>query len=200
MRPRPHRLSAAGALLALAVLPALAAAQAKPAVAPVRPAPAAEPKYVLEFEGGVGTTSVDRAKWAEALTPPSDWNMTAYGGSARLFFTRLGRMRLGVEAGYSYFFWYTVTGAGYPITYEPHATRVGAVARSGLGRRMALDVGASAYVFPGGTDVGVNAALGYFIPVGRRWSLPIKVRGDVVFASSTTLVSALALVGLSHPF
>lgn len=126
--------------------------------------------------------------------------MTAYGGNARLFFTRLGKMRLGAEAGYTYFFWYTVTGAGYPITYSPHATRVAAVLRSGLGRQMALDAGAGIYMFPSGTNLGVNAALGYFVPVGRRWSLPIKVRGDVVFTPSTTLMSALALVGLSHTF
>ena len=52
--------------------------------------------------------------------------------------------------------------------------------RAPLGPRLALDGGAAAYIFPGGTNLGANAALGYFIPVGRQWSLPVKVRGDVV--------------------
>jgi len=191
----------AAILLALAALPASVFAQSftrATASAPVVPVVA--PKYVLEVEGGIGVTSVDREKWAGAITPPSDWNMTAYAGGARLFFARLGTMWLGVEAGYDYFFWYTVTGAGYPITYGPHATHVGAVVRAPLGRRIALDGGAAAYMFPDGTVFGVNAALGYFIPLGGRLSLPIKVRGDAVLASAATVVAVRALVGLSYRF
>lgn len=205
MHPRPTHTVPAVLLLALGVLPAVAAAQVKPTLAPVRGAPSrgapgAEPKYVLEFEGGAGITSVDKLKWAGTISPLDDWNTTAYTGGVRLFFARLGALRVGGEAGYNHFWWYTTSAAGYPITYRPHATRVGAVVRAGLGQRMALDGGAAAYIFPGGTNLGVNAALGYFIPAGRQWSIPVKVRGDVVFGTSTTVASLLAIVGLSYRF
>ena len=200
MHPRTWSTIPAACLLALAALPAAAGAQTKPTPTSARAVPVVESRYVFEAEGGVGITSVNREKWAGAITPPSDWDMMAYAGNARLFFARLGNLRLGAEAGYNYFFWYTVTGAGYPITYEPHATRVGPVVRAGLGLQMAVDGGAAAYIFPDGAVFGVNAALGYFIPVGRQLSVPIKVRGDLVLASSTTLASVQALVGLSYRF
>jgi hypothetical protein len=200
MHPRPRNTVPAAVLFALAALPALGAAQVKPTIAPVRPVAAAEPKYVLEFEGGAGITSVDKMKWAGTISPLDDWNTTAYAGGARLFFTRLGTLRVGAEAGYNHFWWYTTSAAGYAITYRPHATRVGAVARAPVGARVALDGGVAAYIFPGGTNLGVNAALGYFIPAGRQWSIPVKVRGDVVFGAETTVASLLGMVGLSYRF
>lgn len=200
MHPSPRR-TAASVLLALVAVPALALAQmGKPATAPVRPVATVAPKYVLEFEGGVGITSVDKQKWSGTISALDDWNTTAYMGAARLFFTRFGELRVGVEAGYTQFWWYTTSAAGYPITYRPHATHVGGVVRAPLGPRLALDGGAAAYIFPGGTNLGANAALGYFIPVGRQWSLPVKVRGDVVFGTGQTFGSVLGVVGLSHPF
>ena len=201
MGPRTRATIPAAILTVLAALPAAAFAQSVTRITATAPVvPVVEPKFVLEVEGGIGITSVDKEKWAGTITPLSDWNMTAYAGGARLFFARLGTMWLGAEAGYDYFWWYTTTGAGYPITYGPHATHVGPVVRVPLGRRMAVDGGAAAYLFPDGTVFGVNAALGYFIPLGRQLSLPIKVRGDVVLATAATVVSARALVGLSYRF
>ncbi len=72
--------------------------------------------------------------------------------------------------------------------------------RARLSPRLALDGGAAAYLFPGGTDLGVNAALGYFFRAGRRWSLPVKVRADVVSDASTTLLADVGLVGVSYRF
>jgi hypothetical protein len=200
MHPWTRSTIPAVVLVALAALPAAAGAQTPTRAAAPQAAPVVEAKYVLEAEGGVGTTFVDKQKWSGTISPLSDWNTTAYAGNARLFFARLGSLRIGAEAGYNYFWWYTTGAAGTPYTYGPHATRVGPVVRAGLGRRMAVDGGAAAYIFPGGTDYGVNAALGYFIPVGRQLSLPIKVRGDLVFDPSTTLASVLMLVGLSYRF
>jgi hypothetical protein len=190
----------AAILCALAALPAAASAQtAARAAAPATKA-AAAPRFVLEVEGGAGYTSVDAQKWSETITPLEDWNTTAYLGGARLFFARAGSLRLGAEAGYNYFFWYTTTGAGYGITYEPHATRVGPVVRASLSPRVAADAGVAAYIFPDGTVLGANAAVGYFIPAGPRLSIPVRVRADVVFASVTMVASVTGTVGLSYRY
>ncbi len=188
-------------LIVLAVLPSVASAQAAGrSRAAGRAIVAVEPKYVFEIEGGAGVSLVDKQKWSGTISPLDDWNTTAYVGGGRLLFARFGALRLGAEAGYHYFWWYTTSAAGYPITREPHATAVGPVVRASLGPRLALDGGAAAYLFPGGTDLGVNGALGYFVPAGRRWSLPVKVRADVVFDASTTLLAVVGLVGVSYRF
>lgn len=190
----------AAVLFALAALPAAAGAQTLTRVAAPRAVPVVEAKYVLEIEGGVGYTSVDAQKWSETISDLDDWNTTAYFGGARVFFARAGSLRVGAEAGYTHFFWYTTPGAGYGITYRPHATRVGPVVRAALTPRIAADVGVAAYMFPDGTVAGANASLGYFIPAGRRLSVPVKLRADVVFASVTTVASIGATVGLSYRF
>jgi len=187
-------------LFALAALPAAAAAQTPARAAAPKAVPVVEAKYVLEIEGGVGYTSVDAQKWSETISDLDDWNTTAYFGGARLFFTRAGGLRVGAEAGYSHFFWYTTSAAGYAITYRPHATRVGPVIRAALGPRIAADVGVAAYLFPDGGVAGANASLGYFIPAGRQLSVPVKLRADVVFASAATLASIGATIGLSYRF
>lgn len=190
----------AAVLFALAALPAAAGAQTLTRAAAPKPVPVVAAKYVLEIEGGVGYTSVDAQKWSETISPLNDWNTTAYLGSARLLFTRVGSLRVGAEAGYSHFFWYTTSAAGYAITYRPHATRVGPVIRAALTPRIAADLGVAAYLFPDGTVAGAHAALGYFIPAGRQLSVPLKLRADVVFAAVTTLASIGASVGLSYRF
>lgn len=189
----------AAILIALAALPPTAAAQTLSRAAAIA-VPVVEPKYVLELEGGAGYTSVDAQKWSGTSSPLDDWNTTAYLGSARVFVTRAGGFRIGAEAGYNHFFWYTTSAAGYAITYRPHAIRVGPVVRAALGPRIAADGGVAAYIFPDGTVVGANAALGYFVPAGRQLSIPIKVRADVAFASAATLASFGATVGLSYRF
>lgn len=186
-------------LFALAALPAAAGAQTAMRAAAPTAVPVVEAKYLLEIEGGVGYTSVDAQKWSETISPLDDWNTTGYFGSARLFFTRFGTLRVGAEAGYSHFFWYTTSAAGYAITYRPHATRVGPVIRAALTPRIAADIGVAAYLFPDGGVAGANASLGYFLPAGRQLSVPVKLRADVV-ASQATLVSIGATVGLSYRF
>jgi hypothetical protein len=190
----------AAVITALAALPAIAYAQTPTRATAQMAAPVAEAKYVLEIEGGIGSTFVDEQKWSETISPLDDWNTTAYLGDGRLFITSVGNLRVGAEVGYTHFFWYTTSAAGYAITYRPHATRIGPVVRVALAPRIAADIGVTAYMFPDGAVAGTNASLGYFIPAGRQLSVPIKLRADAVFASSTTLVSVAATVGLSYRF
>jgi hypothetical protein len=190
----------AAVLVALAALPAAARAQTPARAAAPKPVPVVEAKFVLEVEGGAGYTSVDAQKWSETISPLNDWNTTAYVGGARLLFTRAGKLRVGVDAGYNYFFWYTTSAAGYGITREPHATRAGVVVRTAMGTRIAADAGAAAYLFPDGTVFGANAALGYFIPAGPRMSIPVRVRVDVPFTSAATAISIAGTLGLSFRF
>jgi hypothetical protein len=200
MHPWTRSTIPAAVLVALAALPAVAGAQTLARAAAPRAVPVVEAKYVLEIEGGAGYTSVDAQKWSETISDLDDWNTTGYFGGARFFFARAGGLRVGAEAGYSHFFWYSTSAAGYSITYRPHATRVGPVVRAALTPRIAADVGVAAYMFPDGTVAGANASLGYFIPVGRQLSFPVKVRADVVFASVTTVASIGATVGLSYRY
>jgi hypothetical protein len=200
MHPWTRSTIPAAVLVALAALPAAAGAQTLARAAAPRAVPVVEAKYVLEIEGGAGYTSVDVQAWSETISDLDDWNTTGYFGGARLFFTRVDGLRVGAEAGYSHFFWYSTSAAGYSITYRPHATRVGPVVRAALTPRIAADIGVAAYMFPDGTVAGANASLGYFIPVGRQLSVPVKVRADVVFASVTTVASIGATVGLSYRY
>lgn len=200
MHRRTRSTIPAAVLFALAALPAAAAAQTPARAAAPKAVPVVEAKYLLEIEGGVGYTSVDAQAWSETISDLDDWNTMAFLGSARLFFARAGKLRVGAEAGYSHFFWYTTSAAGYAITYRPHATRVGPVVRAALSPRIAADVGVAAYLFPDGGIAGANASLGYFIPAGRQLSVPVKLRADVVFASATALASIGATIGLSYRF
>ncbi len=156
-------------------------------------------KLTFEVAGGIGFTAVDREAWSG--TSLADWNQTHYGGAAKALMD-VGSVKLGLRAGYQYFWWYSVPVPGYSYTrtYEYGATHVGALVRVPLGPSMAADLGASYYFFDGFSDPGLNAAIGYFVPLSRDFTLPIQVHADRVFDSSAALQAVSLSVGISyHP-
>jgi len=142
------------------------------------PAPA---QTTVELNLGLGYSVVDVEKWYGASV--YDWNQMLYHGNGQVYFARLGKLHIGAEAGYEYYFWYSVRAYPYSwfYTYEPRATHVSVVGRMELGRNFFLDIGGGAYFFSAGfTDIGVMGALGYMIKLSPKLSLPIKVRTTVI--------------------
>jgi hypothetical protein len=106
-----------------------------------------------------------------------------YHGNGQVYFAKLGKLQVGAEAGYEYYFWYSVPAVGYSwyYTYEPRAAHVSVVGRMDLGGNFFVDFGGGAYFFSGGyTNIGITGALGYMIKVSDKLSVPIKVRSTVI--------------------
>jgi hypothetical protein len=175
------------AVLAVAAHAALAQSRATP-----KTTPAAEPKFLLEVVGGIGTTVVDIDAWAG--TAAIDWNTTNYSFTGRLFFLKLGSSaRLGAEVGYQYLLWYSVPGLGStPYTYPSSPTHFAGVIRLPLGRGFSFDAGVGAHMFgSSGTKVGILAALGYHVRLSPTITLPIQVRSDYIMTDPSAIPVAL---------
>ncbi len=154
---------------------------------------------IIEADIGVGYSAVNTTSWAG--TTPWDWNQTSTTEYVQGFLAH-GTVALGAELGYQNFFRYTVqyTGGGFPAyyTYGVHAWRLMALARFGQAHGIFADAGLGAEIFPGGTDAAVAGALGYMITAGKKLSVPIKVRGDLVLDKDAKLFPLTASVGLAY--
>jgi len=56
-------------------------------------------------------------------------------------------------------------------------------------------VGGGAQFFDGFTDVGLQGAIRYAIPVNERLSIPIGVRADLILDSTTPLLPVMITAG-----
>jgi len=164
------------------------------------PSPAAAQNSV-EINFGLGYSVVNVERWAD--DDPWDWNQMLYQGNGQVYFARLGSLQVGAEAGYEYYFWYTLRYSSgsyyYYRTYEPHATHFSAVARLKLGGKLFFDFGAGAYIFSGWTDFGAMGELGYMIKVSPKLSVPIKVRTTVIL-DNPILIPVSVSAGLLYHF
>ena len=175
-----------------------ATAQPKPA-ASVSAAPAvaaAEPRVQFEINGDVGVTVVNMGTWAGATVNNS--SAVNYGGAGRVLFPVGKSMRLGLEAGYDYHFWWNVYVGPPSYTYEytVTATHVAAMLRWTIAVRTTLDLGGGLHMFNNaGTKPGVLAALTYHIPLTAKMDLPVGIRADAIF-TNPTIIPVVATVGL----
>ncbi len=189
---RTLTIAAALSPLLLAALPAMAQ------VRPPTPAPTttatqrsghapAGRRLQFEVTGGVGYTAVDVDTWAGK--PANDWNTLAYWGAARLLLPMGSSLRLGVEVGYHYHFWYHAYPGGtvsWVYQYDVAATHVAGMVRFPVGTHFSADLGAGLHLFDAGAKPGVLAALSYDIPVGNL-AIPIGVRADYVLTNPALL-------------
>ena len=193
---RARRLAALAPLL-LAVTP-LAAQQKSPAPAssPARLTAAAArapvlgvtPKLQLEVTGGVGITVMTMSKWTAPI-PPNNWNTMNYWGAARLLIPAGPGLRIGVEAGYHYHFWYNYYpgGTSYPYQYDVTATHVAGMVRLPVAPLITLDLGGGMHFFNNaGTHAGALAALNVNLPAGKV-TIPLGVRADAIFTNPMLL-------------
>jgi hypothetical protein len=150
----------------------------------------------FEITGGVGVTVVNMGTWAgETVNNSSAVN---YGGAGRVLFPLGKSMMLGVEAGYSYHFWwnYYVGPPSYTWQYDVTAWHVAAMVRLPIAVRTTLDLGGGLHIFNrAGTYPGVLAALTYHIPLTQTLDLPVGVRADAIL-TSPTIIPVVATVGL----
>ena len=190
---RMLKIAAAVAPCLVAVLPATA--QQKPVsreAASAARAPAvvvAHPRLQLEITGGLGYTAVDMNGWAGTSNGANNWSNLNYSGSARLLIPVGKDVRLGVEAGYNYHFWYNVYVGppSYTYQYDVTATHVAALVRVPLARRITADLGAGMHFFNNaGTHAGALGGITYAIPAGSV-TIPVGVRADFIFTNPMVL-------------
>jgi hypothetical protein len=192
-------LTIAGALAVIAAAPALAQKPVTPAAPPPAQTPrvqvptSPDTRLQLEFTGGLGYTIVSMGSWAG--TNLNNWNQVAYWGSARLLLPVGTDLKVGVELGYHYLFWYTyyVGPPSYNYQYNVNSTDVGAMLRLpvGVARRFTLDLGGAFHSFNNaGTHVGALAALNYAIPAGKI-TVPVGLRADFIFTNPMLVPVAL---------
>jgi len=170
--------------------PAAPVPPAAPVVAPVAP------RVQFEFNGGIGVTVVNMSTWAGATVNNS--SAVNYGGAGRVLFPLGKSMRLGLEAGYDYHFWWNVYVGppSYTYQYSVTATHVAAMVRMPIAVRTTLDLGAGLHMFNNaGTKPGALAALTYHIPLTQTLDLPVGVRADAIF-TDPTIIPVVATVGL----
>jgi len=193
---RARRVVAAFAPLLIAAAPM--AGQQKPAAptsSPARLAAVAAPAPVLgvtptlqlEVTGGVGFTVVNMDSWGGALL--NNFSKMAYWASARLLIPTGTGLRLGVEAGYHYFFWWNdyVGPPSYIYQYTVTATHLAGLVRLPVAPRITLDLGGGMHFFNNaGTHAGALAALNLNLPAGKV-TIPIGVRADAIFTNPMLL-------------
>jgi hypothetical protein len=158
------------------------------AVAPTPGVLVGVPKIQLEVTGGVGITVMTMSKWTAPIAP-NDWNTMNYWGAARILLPVLPGLRLGVEAGYHYHFWYNYYpgGTSYPYQYDVTATHVAALVRLPVAPLFTLDLGGAMHFFNNaGTHPGALAALNINVPAGKI-TFPVGVRADAIFTDPMIL-------------
>jgi hypothetical protein len=192
------RASTHEGLLAAAV-PAKARPRKAPAPPPATQTPAA--KYSLEAGLGLGYTFTDIDGWSGGYA--SDWSQFAWRANAAVFLGLGRRARIGAEVGHDYFLWYTVaTGYGYQSeAREATAWHVMAVGRLYFSPRMFAELGGGYYFFSADfSDPGIVAGLGYQLPVGGRFSVPIKARVGAILDKDTKLLPLTLSGGIALDF
>lgn len=153
----------------------------------------------VEAHGGAGYTSVPIDDWTGRVA--YDWNQFMSQGYAQFFFTKLGNILVGAEAGYQYFFWTSVRiPYGYTTiyrTYEADAIRIMVVGRLMLGKGgFFTEFGPALYLFGDYTDFGIAAALGYIIELNDKMYIPIKFKTAYILEEDYGLLP----LGLSAGF
>ncbi|HKJ93316.1 MAG TPA: hypothetical protein VJ957_09110 [Longimicrobiales bacterium] len=155
-------------------------------------------QIATELHGGVGYTSVSVDAWAG--TSAQDWGQMASGYYVQVFPYQRGRISVGGELGYEYFFWYDIFYNGYTSTRNVSATRVAAVARLGLGGPAYAEAAASMHLFDGFSDPGIGVGVGYMLPINEHFSVPLGLRGDLVLDPDTQLFASRFNVGIRYSF
>jgi hypothetical protein len=150
----------------------------------------------VEFDGGVGYSFVNVTAWLAGGTLVSD-NRLASGGDGRVIFFNSGPFRLGAEVGYHYYWSYRAIFGTSGVIRDVDADHISLVARVLITPRLSLDVGGGAQFFDGFTDVGLQGAIRYAIPVNERLSIPIGVRADLILDSTTALLPVMLTAGFA---
>jgi len=157
----------------------------------------AQQRFTIEGFGGIGYTQMDIDKWAGSTA--LDWSQFFHQYGARFFFTRLSRFTVGVEVAYQEYAWYQVNFGTSNLEYWPGATHLAGVLRIPVGKLVA-DVGAGAYMFDGGTDIGAHGAIGYRFALAPAIGLLVQARADIIPDPDAMLLPVGITASLSYGF
>jgi len=151
----------------------------------------------VELEAGAGYTVIDIEALAEGYGEfAHDWNQFMYRFAARAFFGPPSGLRIGAEAGYQYFYWYSVLVpyGDYPIyrEYDQEGTTVLGVVRLKSGRAL-VDLGAGVALLDE-TRPMISASVGANVFAG----LSVWARADAIltgqFAAPVGVAVSYALI------
>ncbi len=160
------------------------------------PAAAGAQTRIAAF-GGMGYTAVSKDAWT-GHSSLADWNQALYLGNAQVLFGLPGgKLSVGAEGGYDYFFWFMNTAANGGVTYDVTAYHVMGVLNAQVGNNF-VEVAAGPHMFDGFTDVGVYGAVGHRFRLGPSLTMPIKLRAGAVLDSDAALKTIGGLVGLEY--
>ena len=150
----------------------------------------------VEFEFGAGYSAVNAQAWLAGGALVSD-NRLASGGDGRVIFFSTGPLRAGLEVGYHYYWSYKAIFGSNGVIRDVDADHVSLVGRVLPTPRLSFDIGAGVQFFDGFSDIGLQGAIRYAIPVSEHLSVPIGVRGDLILDRNATLFPVMLTAGFA---
>jgi len=152
----------------------------------------------VELYGGVGFTGVDVDAWYGGGV--DDWFTMMGEAYAVAYPFHFGKISIGAEIGYQYFFWYTVPVFGYSWVYEygVDAVRIMALIRTPIKKNGFAEIGPGAFIISDWVSPGIMASLGYRIQISDKLAVPIKFRTEFVAGDNFVVVGLNG--GISYSF
>lgn len=126
-----------------------------------------------------------------------DWNTWCYGGYIQGLYSPNNYVSFGIDLGYQQLYYYEYRNYyGYYNWGNIGTFHVGPVLKLEA-FNLYGEGGVHLHIFYNGVVPGIMLAGGYKIPVSDRLSIPLGLRGDVIFGSATPIAATLIL-GLSY--
>lgn len=150
----------------------------------------------VELVGGAGYTAVDLEAFYEGSL--EEWNQAWYGGHLLVVPFALGPIGVGAEVGWQFLAWFDYNSLGTRITRELGALSIMGALRVPLSEVFFSELTAGVFMFDEFTDPAVGAALGGRIPVSPAWSIPVKVRANIVLDENTNFVPIALELGVAR--
>ena len=151
-------------------------------------------KVEISFNARGGATIVDVAEAMGYVM--EDWNTWCYGGYVQGLYSPAKYVSFGIDLGYQQLYYYEYRNYyGY--------FNWGNIGTFHAGPVLQLEAfnlygqgGVHLHIFYNGVVPGIMLAGGYKIPVTDRFTIPLGLRGDVIFGSAVPIAATLTL-GLS---
>jgi hypothetical protein len=152
----------------------------------------------IEVTGGAGYTSTDLEGFYGGTL--NDWNQAWYGGHAVIVPFAMGPIGVGVEAGWQFLAWFDYQGLSGSVYRELTAFNVMGLVRVPLSDFFFSELTAGVFVFDEFTDPAIGAALGGRIPIALGWSIPVKLRTNLILDEDTNFVPIALEIGVGYDF
>lgn len=142
----------------------------------------------VEITLGGGATIVDIEDLVDkdevTGTTAEDWGQFSFGISGQVFYTSIGKIRIGTELMYQNLYWYEVqipygTQALYR-EYDISVFKLSQIFRFEIDEVFSIDVGPEINFNDDGTMFGVLCSGNYFIEINEKIDIPIKLRAEVM--------------------